>query len=381
MITPTVPASEERRLHDLYSYEILDTFSETGFDELVELASQICNCPVSLITFIDKDRQWYKAKKGVDGTESPRDIAFCSHAILQDDVFTINDTISDDRFAQNPFVTGGLKVRFYAGAPIVSAAGNKLGTICLIDSHPRQLTTDQKKLLSLLAKQASRLLETHKKNKLVQQQAEELVALKTTAFRKLMQEHAQSNGQISYNLHEEIGQTLASSIMYLRCVETQQPVPSPMLATAIAQLEKSLTDVRKLSYDITPPTLQHLQVKDLLQDFLQRVHNTYAFNISFKAVGANRDTDTDITVLVIRVLKQWLQVLAQKSNATEVVISLEQKNVLELSVSDNGDAFDAAQRAVVLSQNMLAEKVSAYNGKLYLAAGNEPPQLHITFEE
>ena len=158
-----LPHNEALRLQDLYSYQLLDTPSESDFDELVELASRICNCPISLITLLDKDRQWFKAKKGINADGTSRDEAFCSHAILQDEVMIVKDATKDERFFDNPFVIGDPNVRFYAGAPIVSRSGHKLGTICLIDSKPKSFTKEEEALLQLLAKQASRLLEIHKK--------------------------------------------------------------------------------------------------------------------------------------------------------------------------------------------------------------------------
>ncbi len=140
MITAAIPASETLRLVDLDSYDIMDSSAEDDFDELVELASQICNSPISFISLLDKDRQWFKSKKGIDDTQSDRDVAFCAHAILQDEVFVVEDASKDIRFVGNPFVTGDAHVRFYAGAPIVSPAGHNLGALCVIDHKPKTLS-------------------------------------------------------------------------------------------------------------------------------------------------------------------------------------------------------------------------------------------------
>ena len=134
-----VPVNEEQRLQDLLSYEILDTAAEREFDELVQLAGQICNCPIALIALIDRERQWYKARTGIEMIESPRDTAFCAHALQSDEILLVEDATSDDRFTDNPNVTGGLQIRFYAGAPIISPAGHRLGTICVIDKHAKTL--------------------------------------------------------------------------------------------------------------------------------------------------------------------------------------------------------------------------------------------------
>ena len=143
---------EEKRLKTLEEYKILDTLSETDFDELVALASEICETPISLVSLIDKDRQWFKAKVGLDATETSRTIAFCAHAILQDDVFIVQDSLLDDRFKDNILVAGFPNIRFYAGAPLITKEGYPLGTLCAIDSKPRNLTPLQVQTLKTLSK-------------------------------------------------------------------------------------------------------------------------------------------------------------------------------------------------------------------------------------
>lgn len=169
MYTPPILINEHERLQDLYEYNILDTHAESDFDELVELASHICKCPISLIALLDKDRQWFKAKIGLEISDMPRDVAFCSYAILQDDVMVVEDTTKDERFCDNPTVIGFPNVRFYAGVPIISPAGHKLGTICIADRKPRVLLSEERRILKLLANQATKLLEIRKKNILIKE--------------------------------------------------------------------------------------------------------------------------------------------------------------------------------------------------------------------
>ncbi len=155
------------RITDLHSLQILDTPSDKDYDDLVELAAVICGCPISLISLIDNDRQWFKAKKGIEENQTSRDISFCSHAIQQDDVFVVENTINDDRFMYNPFVTGEIHIRFYAGAPIYSPDGNKMGTLCVIDKRPKTLLPKQMDALKRLSHQASKLLELRLKTMLI----------------------------------------------------------------------------------------------------------------------------------------------------------------------------------------------------------------------
>src|SRR2546425_3855968 len=147
-----LPANEAERLKALYQFEILDTISEQLFDDLTRVASLICETPIALISLIDRDRQWFKSKIGLDVAETPRDVAFCSYAILQSDLFEVRDALQDERFAGNPLVTGDPNIRFYAGAPLTTPEGHAIGTLCVIDRVPRELKPKQKEALQALSR-------------------------------------------------------------------------------------------------------------------------------------------------------------------------------------------------------------------------------------
>ncbi len=147
MTAAPLPANESQRLERLRNYGVLDTPAEEAFDRVVRLAAAILDVPIALISLIDDGRQWFKAKVGLDAPETPRDFAFCAHAILGNDVFVVADAALDPRFKTNPLVVGDPKIRFYAGAPLTTHDGLNLGTVCAIDRKPRTLTEEQKVLL------------------------------------------------------------------------------------------------------------------------------------------------------------------------------------------------------------------------------------------
>jgi GAF domain-containing protein len=129
--------NEQHRLECLHNYQILDTLPEASFDRLTRLVANIFNAPMALLSLVDKDRQWFKSRHGLDVCETPRSISFCQHTILCDHVFIVPDATKDEQFAQNPLVTGFPHIRFYAGAPLRSPQGYRIGTLCVIDTTAR----------------------------------------------------------------------------------------------------------------------------------------------------------------------------------------------------------------------------------------------------
>lgn len=154
-----IPRNEPGRLEALRRCRILDTLPEDEFDDITLLASQICHTPIALLSLVDSDRQWFKSRIGVSFSETSRDIAFCAHAIMQRDLFIVPDASKDKRFVQNPLVTAEPKIRFYAGAPLISSDNHAFGTLCVLDKVPRELTSGQKEALRILSRSVMSRLE------------------------------------------------------------------------------------------------------------------------------------------------------------------------------------------------------------------------------
>jgi GAF domain-containing protein len=169
-----LPEDEVQRLIVVRSYKIPDADPQEALDEIVYLACQICECPIATVSLIEEFRQRYIAQKGMDVKETPRDIAFCAHTILQKEVVLVPDATRDPRFSDNPVVTGPPHVRFYAGVPLINAGGFALGTLCVVDTKPRELTFEQVWVLESLRKHAVAHLELRRTSMRLEQALEEI---------------------------------------------------------------------------------------------------------------------------------------------------------------------------------------------------------------
>jgi hypothetical protein len=172
--TASTSAQERQRQHVLDRYHVVDSLPATVYDDLVQVAAALCGTPIAVVSLIDRDRQWFKARLGLEDHETTRDTAVCDHAIRQpDELLEIQDLSEDARFNQFPIVTGDLKARFYAGMPLVTGDGEALGTVCVVDTQPRRLSGQQKASLRSLARVTMALLDAHR----AQHEAQAMAAL------------------------------------------------------------------------------------------------------------------------------------------------------------------------------------------------------------
>jgi GAF domain-containing protein len=151
VIPPATPPDEKERLKALRDLNLLDTPPEERFDRITRLVQRTFAVPMALVTLIDANRQWFKSKQGIEGSETPREVSFCGHAILSDEPLIVPDATKDPRFADNPYVTGEPRVRFYAGWPLKAPDGSRVGTLCMIDTKAREFTSENRRALRDMA--------------------------------------------------------------------------------------------------------------------------------------------------------------------------------------------------------------------------------------
>lgn len=271
MQTPELPANERERLEILGDLKLLDTLPEQDYDDIVQLAAAICGTPTALFTLVDSERQWFKARVGFTAPQSGRDESFCGHAILGNEVFVVPDALRDERFNDNPLVTDGPRIRFYAGAPITLDGEHYLGTLCVIDYQPREFSADQRHKLEILARQVAHQLR-------LRMQAREL---------------ARSNAELQHFSHA-VSHDLQSPLYTIKsCAE--------LIAAA----------------DL--PTAQTRSAVRFLTDSAQRMQETITDLLQHSRVGAeDRAADVALDTLVEAALEDLSSLVRDKQASVEV---------------------------------------------------------------
>jgi two-component system, NtrC family, sensor kinase len=368
MQTPPSIENEECRLAALHEYDILDSLPESSYDDIAILASMICGTPVAMISLVDKNRQWFKARVGVNAAETSRDISFCGHAIAQSNLFVVKDAHLDGRFKGNPLVDGELGVRFYAGAPLVTPAGDAIGTLCVIDREPRDLNEQQKSALQALARQVVQLLELRKKNKellgSLTQLEEHARTISTQQDLLVYSAKMTAIGNMAGGVAHEINNPLA-----VICARADMMIEALKSGKSTSEdLEKGLLNIQKTGFRIAriikgllaisresgPPQIVSTETTNLFEDAIALSEK------KLKSVGAEVNIDPGAQGLRIQCCPvQITQVLTNLfSNACDAMESSEERRIdilvlagseyVDIRVCDTGAGIPEAIRPKIM---------------------------------
>ncbi len=355
MKSAPIPSNEMERLQSLLTYQILDTSPEIQYDDLTLLASEICNVPIALVSLIDSERQWFKSKQGLNAPQTPRGISFCGHAILQNDVFVIPDSSKDERFVDNPLAVEAPHVRFYAGAPLVNSEGYSMGTLCVIDSQPRELNPSQLKSLKALARQVVSQMELRKSNLTLQSKLAELQNLSIQlANNQELLVHASKMtalGEMASGIAHEINNPLtiieAKARKILRLIRDNQfssiqgNESLEKILTTSGRIAKIIRGLRTFSRNAENDPFALAEIKTLIEDILPLCLERFKLNGIKLVVGPIPELSFECRITQIeQVLLNLL------NNAHDAVEDLEDKWIqvdflvtqdsLQVSVIDSG---------------------------------------------
>jgi signal transduction histidine kinase len=343
MKNPEIPLNEAERLKALIDLDLLDSESNKRLSNLTYLASTITDCEVSLISLIDSDRQWFLAKHGTTLTESSREISFCGHAINQDEIFEIENTLEDERFIDNPLVTDDPSIRFYAGKPLKTSGGFNIGTLCVIDRKPKKLNIIQKKQLEIISDEIMHIIEaTSKSNRIIQ------MAASNTAF-------------VSSMSHE-LRTPLTSVLGYVDVLEKElKSVMNPSIQSTLETLKSNSSFLLELIGDILD--FSKLESNKIIQkkkmfstkNFFKQTHNLVAIHatnnkVQFKmtiSTNVPNRISTDSTLLkqiLINLLSNAIKFSKGKTVDFKVDFNKDKKKLV-VDVVDTGIGMNALESA------------------------------------
>ena len=342
-----LPENESERLQALRNYNILDTLPEQEYQDIVQMAALICGTPIALVSLVDDDRQWFKAKVGLEAHETPRESAFCAHALLQPDrLFIVPDARLDPRFADNPLVTHSPNINFYAAAPLKTTGGHVLGTLCVVDYRPRKLTADQEEALHALSRQVMTQLQMRLKLTELEHAQDQL--RKIAAHQERIKEEERK--RIAQEIHDELGGLMTAIKSYLSFtiddVQRRGDTPDRHLLDTSALADNAIETVRRVITELRPSVLDQLGVWAALEWYAEQFQERTRLQcrVDIDEATAAMDIDAERSTALFRIMQETLTNVARHAKATEVGMQarIEQGTVV-LEIQDNGCGIDSPE--------------------------------------
>ncbi len=334
MISAPLPKNESERQQILDELQILDTLEEQAYDDLTFIAAQICQTPIALVSLVDRDRQWFKSHHGLDAHETPRELAFCAHAILDDRSFVVEDALKDERFHDNPLVTGGPNVKFYAGAPLILRNNIRVGTLCVIDDHARPLSEMQRQALEALARQVVSQLE---------------LRLQLQALTRLDRTKDEFVSMVNHELRTPLT-SINGSLALIRNQVTGEIPPQAMQLIDVAyrngerllNIVNDILDVSKLEAGKMEMQMGTVEVKPFLQKAIELNRpycESYGCNLELRPI----DSDSPAQVKgdenrLLQVMNNLISNAAKFTHASDTVeiYFLQNGDQVQVGVTDHG---------------------------------------------
>jgi signal transduction histidine kinase len=363
-------------LASLQAHDLLDTLPEQDFDDLTALASRLCDTPIALVSLVDRHRQWFKSRAGLDATETPRDVAYCSHTILGEDLMEVPDALQDERFHDNPLATGAPHVRFYAGTPLRAESGHRLGTLCVIDHVPRALTEAQRDSLRRLGRQVEAQLRLRLRMRELERREAEGRSQRDALARAREQRDALTQ-LVMKDLQVPLSgiQVHASFIMYRPQVTEEVRLAARDAHEAAESARRLVANLMDVGHEEAPlaPKLAEVDITALLadvaRDFSSRIQGsqrlfTPCVRVPRQQVMVDREL---LRRAVDNLLDNSYRFTALGSGRVVLEASQPEPGLLEIRVRDEGPGIPAAARghvfeALVPDGTPTAARARASNG-------------------
>lgn len=329
---------EAERLAALRRYDVLDTPPEEQFDRVVRLAARWFEVPISVVTLLSENRLWFKACKGLDCGETTREVSFCRHNIYDEDVLVVEDATEDPRFADNPMVTGPPGIRFYAGAPLVAPGGHVVGSLCVIDTEPRDAGALDLEVLKDLAAIVVDELELRASNERLEERRRQVQDLS----RALTKAEETERRRLSSLLHEDLQQVLQAVRIRLETFSSQAPLPDEhraQIEDVLDRVREAIDVTRGLSTRFAPPA-ETDSLPEIFEWLAARMEDTYGLSVVLDTNGAVAAPDEPLRTLLCRVVRELLFNVVKHAETDQARLSLTtEPDRLRVVVKDEGKGF------------------------------------------